>query len=352
MLEHQKVGFFINQNKDRFILHILNQINSNRDNCFLGFENSDFRELLEYVQQDIGKLFVAIISERPSIFSKYIKWHKSVALSRAIPQSIISNYFTIFKNSILENSPMEYHNLLKYYLDEGEKALNENLEIAETYIRKDSKTYLQEITYLNYVLKKQRYEAIDYILNEIENGLSLEDVYLGVIQNVQYEVGRLWQLNKITVADEHFATETSKIIMNKILDKYQPKEKNNKVLCAFSLGAELHEIGIRLVNDYFSINGWKTIYLGASTTVQSAINFICSNFENINIVAISGTMSSEIYLIKRLIELIRETNCRDLKIIVGGSVFNSNPDLVEYVGADGFGSNPKEGLLIANELTK
>lgn len=350
MLEHQKLGYFINQNKDKIIATIINRINSSRDTCFLGFESNDLREIIEYVHQDIGKLFTAIISERVQIFTKYLQWHKSVALSRAIPQYALVTYYLIFKSVLQEIVPFEYHSILNFYLEEGEKALSESIENPETYIQPDSSTYLQEMQYLNLLLSKKRTEAIEFVMNEIKNGLSLERAYLGVIQNVQYEIGRLWQINKISVADEHFATETSKLLMNKILDEFQPKNKNGKNIVSVSLGAELHEMGIRLVHDYFAINGWNTIYLGTNITLSSVLNFICANIDKIDILAISGTMSSEIYSIKRLIELIRQSACNKLKIIVGGSVFNSNPELVNFVEADGFGRNPQEGLSVASSL--
>jgi|YNPMSStandDraft_1061717.scaffolds.fasta_scaffold00014_33 methanogenic corrinoid protein MtbC1 len=350
MLEHQKLGYFINQNKDKIIISIIKQINNNRDTCFLGFETQDLREIIEYVHQDIGKLFTAIISERVSIFTKYLQWHKSVAMSRAIPQYMLVAYYQIFKSVLLEFVPFEFHSTLNKYLVEGDIALSENLEASESYLNPNSPTYNQELQYLNLVLGKKRSEAIDFVIDEIKNGLSLESVYLGVIQNVQYEIGRLWQFNKISVADEHFATETSKMIMNKILDEFKPKEKIDKKIVAVSMGAELHEMGIRLVHDYFAINGWNTVYLGSNITIPSVLNFICANIEKIDVLAISGTMSSEIYAIKHLIELIRNSPCNKLKIIVGGNVFNSNPELVNYVEADGFGRNPQEGLLVASSL--
>ena len=36
------------------------------------------------------------------------------------------------------------------------------------------------------------------------NGISVKDIYLHVFQSSLYEIGRLWQENKITVAQEHY----------------------------------------------------------------------------------------------------------------------------------------------------
>jgi len=40
-------------------------------------------------------------------------------------------------------------------------------------------------------------------------GVSVPELYLEVIRPAQYEIGRLWQANLVTVAEEHVATSVS-----------------------------------------------------------------------------------------------------------------------------------------------
>ena len=51
-------------------------------------------------------------------------------------------------------------------------------------------------------MARQRHKATRQILQAMQDGLSIESIYLEVFQPVQYEVGRLWQMNQLTVAQE------------------------------------------------------------------------------------------------------------------------------------------------------
>ena len=58
--------------------------------------------------------------------------------------------------------------------------------------------------YLEALLRGNRKEACRLILSAVEEGTSVKSVYLEVFQPVQREMGRLWQTNEVTVAQEHY----------------------------------------------------------------------------------------------------------------------------------------------------
>lgn len=56
-------------------------------------------------------------------------------------------------------------------------------------------------------LRGDRREALRVVIDEgLAGGATVPELHLRVVQPAQYEIGRLWQENKISVAEEHLAT--------------------------------------------------------------------------------------------------------------------------------------------------
>src|SRR3954464_10750207 len=59
--------------------------------------------------------------------------------------------------------------------------------------------------YVDVLRNADRQAAIDLVLRAADEH-SVEDIYTGLLQEAQYEVGRLWEANEISVAQEHYST--------------------------------------------------------------------------------------------------------------------------------------------------
>jgi len=98
-----------------------------------------------------------------------------------------------------------------------------------------------------------------------KKGFLYKELYLKVSQRTQREVGRLWQLNRISVAQEHFCTGATQQIMAFLYPHlFRGGSKARRVLVA-CVGKELHEIGARMVADFFELEGWDSYFIGANT---------------------------------------------------------------------------------------
>jgi methanogenic corrinoid protein MtbC1 len=118
---------------------------------------------------------------------------------------------------------------------------------------------------------------------------------------------------------------------------------------ATCVGNELHEIGVRMVADFFEMEGWDTYYLGANSPTKSIVNTI--EEQKADILAISVTITMNVSQVTDMIEQVRESEAgQDIKIIVGGYPFNVAPDLWREVGADGYARDAQEAISVANDL--
>jgi methanogenic corrinoid protein MtbC1 len=109
-------------------------------------------------------------------------------------------------------------------------------------------------------------------------------------------------------------------------------EKTAKKMMVFCPPDEYHEIGARMVADFFTLVGFSVIYVGNNTPKKSFLNAI----ERISpdFVAISVSNPYHLFQTKETINSIRKSCPATVRIIVGGNAFQKNPNTYKEIGAD------------------
>ncbi|AUB59742.1 hypothetical protein BK009_03040 [Methanobacterium subterraneum] len=203
--------------------------------------------------------------------------------------------------------------------------------------------------FMDALLNVQRNEASRMILKAVDEGMDIKDIYIHVFESSQHEIGRLWQTNKITVAQKHFCTAATQMIMSQLYPYIFRTDNNGHRLVAACAAGEMHEMGVRMVADIFEMEGWDTYYLGANTPNDSITQTIIDLKPDI--VALSASIHYNLGAVKDLIKLIRNTpDISNIKIMVGGRPFLLAPELWKKIGADGCPTNAIEALSLADEL--
>lgn len=120
---------------------------------------------------------------------------------------------------------------------------------------------------------------------------------------------------------------------------------------ATCVAGDLHEIGVRMVSDFFEMDGWDTFYLGANTPTASLLRTI--EERGAEVMAISATMTFHLRAVRELIAALRDSEAgQRVKILVGGYPFNLAPDLWRVVGADAWGRDALESVVVADRLLR
>jgi methanogenic corrinoid protein MtbC1 len=170
-----------------------------------------------------------------------------------------------------------------------------------------------------------------------------------VFQPSQLEIGRLWQINQMSVAQEHYCTAATQMIMSQLYHHIFGTPKNGRRLVAACVGNELHELGLRMVADFFEMDGWDTYYLGSNTPASSIVQTV---FERqADVLALSATMTFHIKFVKDLIGQVRKADkSGKVKILAGGYPFQVDPQLWRQVGADGTAAGADSAINTINSL--
>lgn len=98
---------------------------------------------------------------------------------------------------------------------------------------------------------------------------------------------------------------------------------------------EFHEIGARMVADFFELAGFDATFVGANTPQEEILEALA--VLRPTYVAVSATNTYTLVPARRVLaqlRSLRERTGAGFKIIVGGHAFEKNPALVQEIGAD------------------
>lgn len=204
------------------------------------------------------------------------------------------------------------------------------------------------VEYLVALLEGDRARAARLVLNALASGVSVEEIYLKVLLPAQEETGRMWQADEINVAEEHFATATTKAIMAQLRALAPPRPARNKTLVAAAVAGNHHDVGLQAVADFFEMDGWRVIQLGADVPIGDLIEAIGDY--RADLLALSVTQRTQLSVLRATIEAIRRGPSAGVKILVGGRALAGAADLAAEFGADGCAAGPVEAVALGNAL--
>jgi MerR family transcriptional regulator, light-induced transcriptional regulator len=305
-------------------------------------------------ERDVGYhlsyLAEAMGTGQPALFADYISWANTLLTSLNLSTAELARNLKITGEVIGANLTAAERVLLGQYLAAGLKELAGEAGVP-SFLADEGHLGGLAHNYLQALLRNERHVASRMILDAADAGVSVRDLYLHVFQATQREVGRLWQTNQITVAQEHYCTAATQLIMSQLYPRIFATERAGKKLVATAVGGELHELGVRMVADFFEMAGWDTYYLGANTPATSIIQTVQS--QRPHVLGISATMTFHVSATRQLIDAVRSTcDLTSTRILVGGYPFNVAPELWREVGADGSARDADGAVETAEELIR
>ncbi|MDZ7781114.1 MAG: cobalamin-dependent protein [Gemmatimonadota bacterium] len=204
-------------------------------------------------------------------------------------------------------------------------------------------------SYLEHLLAGRRTEAGDLVLDAVRAGTHVKQVYLHVFQPVQWEIGRLWQTDRISVAKEHFCTAATQLIISQLYPWVFSGVRERGTMVATAVPGELHELGIRMVADFFEMAGWETAYLGANVPADGVAQMV--DEKAADVLAVSASLLEHVDAVREVVDTVRALPGRDdLIILVGGHPFNADPELWRSLGANGYAHDAEQAVARAEAM--
>jgi methanogenic corrinoid protein MtbC1 len=199
--------------------------------------------------------------------------------------------------------------------------------------------YKEFLTYLDRQDKKQ---CVSSILEKLSNSeIDIITLYEEILTPSLREQFCRETGTEICIWEEHVRTSIIRTVIEccypyliRERDNLYSREKKGKGIITCP-SEEYHEIGARMVADFFTLCGYEVTFVGANTPreeVFSAITFIKPVF-----VAISVTNYYNLVAAKKMVSRLKQIRTEtegDFQILVGGIAFQDNPSSADEMGAD------------------
>ncbi len=190
--------------------------------------------------------------------------------------------------------------------------------------------------FLSSLIHGNRSRCTGIVQDLIENNLPIERIYTDLFQHSLYEIGDLWEQNRISVAVEHMATGITENLLSllypHVLSRRVPVARKAVISCSVN---EYHQVGARMVADVMESHGWDTWFLGANTPVEDLVSLIQD--KNPDVLGLSVSIYFNVIQLKDVVDIVK-SHYPHLDIFVGGQAFRwggtdmvSSLDKVTYI---------------------
>lgn len=166
---------------------------------------------------------------------------------------------------------------------------------------------------------------------------------VGLVQPALYEIGHLWQRNRVTVAQEHLATAISQRALSRayLYATFAPPSGRAVVLAC--VPGNYHSLGLRIVADMLEMSGWEATFLGRNVPTADLVKLL--DARRPELLAISVALPTQLSATRALVaELRAELGQARPQVWVGGLATLGAGDLWRTTGADGWASDAAQAV--------
>jgi MerR family transcriptional regulator, light-induced transcriptional regulator len=297
----------------------------------------------------VEELGAALSAGRPQLFTGHVGWLQSLLTARGLPPNAVPCAVGCLAKVLAAELPAALGTRAASVCQDALRALDGPVPELPSFVQADTPHGRLAASYLLALLEGDRARASRLIMDAAAAGSTVPELCLQVLLPAQQEVGRMWQTDEINVAEEHFATSTTKMILAQLRLRAPIRQPNGKTLLTASVMGNQHDIGLQVVADFFEMDGWKVIHLGSDMPIPDLVQAVESYQPDL--LALSVSLHAQLVALADTIQAVRRgEHGAAVKILVGGQAFAESPDLAPSLGADGHAADPLAAVAQGNLL--
>ncbi len=180
---------------------------------------------------------------------------------------------------------------------------------------------IDNLTYQRYLvalLAGERSQCARIVHELVTLGADLKDLYIHLFQRALYQVGMMWEQQRISVAVEHLATAITERMMTLVQPQTFHGPTRDKTIIIACVADEYHQLGGRMIADICELRGWHAYYLGANTPLPDLLNLVRQRQPTL--LGLSLSLPLNLPALLRAVAGISQEFAQ-LPILVGGQAF-------------------------------
>ena len=162
------------------------------------------------------------------------------------------------------------------------------------------------------------------------SGMTVGDVYARMIIPALQEVGTAWHEGRISIAQEHAASQIATRLVSRLSAKTSRRGVSKGVVVLGTTAIELHTLPVMIAAELIRLAGYDVLDLGSRLPAASFAEIVAEQ-QRLVAVGISVTSRGQADEIKETIEAIRSRS--DVPVLLGGGAIDGD-EHAKLLGAD------------------
>ena len=298
-------------------------------------------------------LSIAVSEGRPDLFADQVAWARTAFDARDVSVDHLRASLTAMHEVLSDELPEAAREPVGRCLEQALTILEGESSVPPERIGTETVHGRLASRYVLALLEGDRLQARDLVMEAVDAGqLSAVEAVERICLPAQAELGRMWHLGEISIAEEHFVSATTISLMSQLAGRAERAPRNGKCVLSAALGSDLHDIGLRAVSDLLEIDGWRTVFLGAAVPPEDFVQAV-DDF-GADLVVLSASLVSHRQNVRATVTAVRraaEAAGRKAPwVLVGGPAFSDWDEAHDQVGADGCATTASQAVHLARKL--
>ncbi|MCW2286175.1 methanogenic corrinoid protein MtbC1 [Rhodoblastus acidophilus] len=280
----------------------------------------------------------------------YLVWSRSVWLARGLPvddlATSLDGLAAFFTRQMKGREGRAVADALRAAQTEFHEAAN------TSHANQSEPGYRDErAAFLTALLAGRRKDAFSFVDHWFSEGRNLVELEQYVIAPALHQIGDMWQLNQVTVAQEHMATAIAQSVMTVGLLRSSPPSMLDKKVLLACVEGNIHAVGLNMVSDAFQLDGWEVQYLGANMPTASLVEQIVESSPDL--VGLSVSFPEHLCSVRTIVaKLDSRLGASRPRVIIGGLAIRTFASLAGASHADAFIPTAAAAVAYGNQLVE
>jgi methanogenic corrinoid protein MtbC1 len=282
-------------------------------------------------------------------FVDYVRWLASVLEARGCPAGHLGLSLDWLAEFFATRLPGEDAAPVRAALDAARAALLDPSDDVPAYERLMPEPCEECDAFAAALVRGDRQGAADIFRRVARHGQGFLDAELHLVQPALYRIGREWQHNRVSVAQEHLATALVQGLLAREFASAEPAPPDERGVVLAGVEGNQHAVGLRIVADAFELAGWDVLYLGPNTPTRALVQL--ARDQRPDLVGLSASLPHHLQSAREAIASLRaDLDERRPRVLLGGLAINQFSPLATMLGADATGQDARSAVDAAGRL--
>jgi methanogenic corrinoid protein MtbC1 len=285
-----------------------------------------------HLTQRVLELAAAVRVAEPALFARRVQWLQRAARARGAGEQDLKRALDSLRAALRRELPPSLEPAVLPALELAAGSL-ESVPAEPARLDASGPNQRLALRYLSSCLDGRPQDAMAAVLRALDDGLPPSVLYTQVLLAAEKEIGELWHVGDVSVAEEHLVSETTRELMALVVARSAPAEPRGATLIAASISGNAHDLGLRAAADLFRIAGWRCLYLGANVPARDIGSLAAS--ASVDVALLNATLTTQLKALAEAVGAVRAL-APSTKILVGGLAFEGLPELWRELKADAY----------------